>query len=66
MILIAAVFGLLAFLPSPKQFKTQHLILLLLTLAAAGAFITAIGLEATHMADKYAPWLHNIEETGPQ
>ena len=65
-IIIAAAFGLLAFLPPPSKFKTQHWISLAAVVIVAGAFMLALGLSLTHLADRWAPWLHNIEETGPQ
>jgi hypothetical protein len=65
-VIIAAALGLIAYAPSLKRFRTNHWVwTAVLTLLVIGA-VFLIGLSVTHLADKWLPWLQEIETNGPQ
>jgi hypothetical protein len=65
-VIIAAALGLIAYAPSLSRFRTSHWLWTLLLTATVITAIIMLGLSVTHLADRWAPWLHSIENTGPQ
>lgn len=65
-VLIAALFALLAVAPRLKQFHRRHWLTLAAVLAALAIFTWLLADSVRRYADtKLVPYFHSIEETGP-
>jgi xanthine/uracil permease len=66
-VIIASALGLIAYAPSISRFKTQHWVWTLFLTAVVTTSIVLLGISLSdHYTKKLAPWLQQIESTGPQ
>jgi hypothetical protein len=65
-VVVVAIFGLLAFAPSLKMFRPHHWLTTIALLLAAVIFFVMLARSFEYAGKKLAPRIHKIESTAPR